>query len=184
MSLGSGPIGSAPLGASPASGGGPPPDPFDPADGFGEDVYAKPFRHRANPSQGDWSVEAGTLVQAEFDAVTSQMGWESFPAIVNRQLRRKSSKAKWLPATVSPEDFSTELPSTAQEMSWDMFVMVKPYRVGHRRACGRLNPSYETLQAHYGGALVAGIEMRNSIGNKRIEASGTVVAGRGIGTIP
>lgn len=40
------------------------------------------------------------------------------------------------------------------------------------------------LQPHYGGALVAGIEMRNSIGNKRIEASGTVVAGRGIGTIP
>lgn len=101
-------------------------------------------------------------------------------------LHRKPPRnaAVYLPCSVRPLDSTAPTYTTAQLMAWYQPIVQPLFR--HRRFPTYLEPQYSApLQPHYGGALLASIETVGSltVGN-RIESSGSIVTGRGIGTIP
>jgi hypothetical protein len=133
----------------------------------------KRFQYQAmTPGWYHWGAE---------DDKASAMTWYIPPRdMLHRPPPRRA--AAYLPCLFWPIDFTPPAPTTAQLMAW-FTPTSQPRIVRKMERC--LTVSYPTpLQPNYGGALLADIQMVNSIGDQRIEASGTVVAGRGIGTIP
>lgn len=118
---------------------------------------------------------------AEDDKASAMTWYVPQRDILHRRPPRRS--ATYQPCLFWPIDFTPPSPTTDQLMAW--YTPTSQPRIVKRMGRHLTVASPSPLHPHYGGSLLSGIEFRNSIDDHgRIEASGTVIAGRGIRTIP